>query len=114
MVPIDTGSMPIWVQILITLAPVIAAAIAVARGYKFGVTSTVSHTVPTQNDQAIMQILGGSFAEKHSSLAMIEALRDIKEAIIGSAEEIRKVRKAIEDHTESTVKRSRTSNRKLP
>ena len=105
--PIDAGSMPIWAQIFATLVPVIAAAYAVARGYKGGVNST-----PPAQD-ALIQILGGSFAEKHSNIAMIEVLREIKDKMNSSTDELIKIRKAIEDHTESTVRRGRTS-RKLP
>ena len=108
--PIDPGSMPVWAQILITLAPVIAAAIAVARGYKVGIVNAT--TQPAPDNKVLLDILGGSFAEKHSSLAMIEVLREIKDKINSSTDELIKIRKAIEDHTESTVRRGRTSNRK--
>lgn len=111
MVPIDTGQMPLWAQIFATLIPIIAAAYAVARGYKGGVNSPTPP--PAQDDRVFGQILGVSYGEKYLSLAMTEALRDIKEAIIASTDELRKIRKVIEDHTEATVRRGRTSNRKL-
>lgn len=107
---LDPGSLPLWAQVFATLVPIIAAAYAMMRGYRGGANAPPAQT----QNEAMMQLIGGSFSERHSNLAMIEALREIKDAIAGSTDELRRIRKSLDDHTEEMSKKLSRPTRRSP
>ena len=94
---IDVGALPVWAQVVATLIPIIAAAIALMKGYRGGVL----HPSPPNTT---MQVIGGALADKYATEGLTEALRSIHGAIEDSTKELVRFRKALEDHTVEMVR----------
>ena len=92
MAPPDVSALPDWAVIVAALAPVLAAAYAVMRGYNKG------GSTPSQ-PSATMQVIGGALADKYATEGLTEAIWSIHRAIQDSTKEMERFRKALEDHT---------------
>lgn len=95
---INPGTLPLWVQVFVALITAIAGAYAIMKGYKGG----VQLPAPTPNSQ-MLQLVGGSLADKFSVQALIDAIDRIVDELQQSRKETRRFREAFEAHTELVV-----------
>lgn len=95
---LDPGTLPPWVQVFAALITAVAGAYAIMKGYKGGTQSPS----PPPNSQ-MLQLVGGSLADKYSAQAMIEAINGVGQAIEHGNDEMRRFRKALEHHTDLIV-----------
>ncbi len=96
-------ALPIWVQIVATLIPILAAAAAIVKGYGRGAVNPTA--VPGVSPMAapIVMGVGAGFMDRIAADALNDCILAVAKAIDRSTEEQHRFRRALEHHTDLVV-----------